>query len=699
MKTAQADGRGTGPPEGEKDMKKRALSLLLALSLLAGLLPVLSEAVDLDALVREIDGEAKALTVQPLTYEVSPDRQSIFIDRPAISGSGSYTVAYNIYDSNSVPVNYFYSDEPRVAATPGYGGLFNVFVVVTDLGLGEMTTLNLTCWEQLSWPHADRLQVGKAKWSVSGDGKSIFIDRPEIRCAGGSVTIAYNIYDADSNPVNYFYSDLGRVAATPGYDGLFNVFIVVTDTVTGEQDVQNIGWVTLEETVETYPEDEGEGEWPVVIDKAVYDLVDGEATVLSVDQTILIWLNGGEYDPEFDVTLRSRVYKHDVTAISRGAYGYFGQRRSIGGTLTLPARIRSIGESAFADCQNISAVKGLGGTVERVGEEAFKDCFRMKGTVQLGAACVEIGDRAFENCTQLRGSINVGENCVIGTDAFRNTSLTVTQTGKKKWYATVDGVYYRYEKGVLTAEGLQSGVRTLKLADKVNGVPLTDIGKGAFKGMTFLEGALNIPASVNHIWHSAFEGCTGLTSLSIPGKAVLEQDAFKNCSGLKGELVLNDKVTWTYMDFGGCGYSLIRNESDTRFMAVVDGIRYWVSDRNGEYSASELVAIDALAETKQIRFAETVRGCELKQIGPQAFSGRRDLKGSLVFPETVYSISNFAFSYCSGLTGQLVFPAGIKSIGSSAFTDCTGFTGEVHIPRGCWLGFDVFDGTNLTVVQ
>lgn len=58
-------------------------------------------------------------------------------------------------------------------------------------------------------------------------------------------TIAYNIYDDKSNPINYFYSLEDNVAATPGYGGLFNVFIVVTDTETCESNTQNIGWVDL----------------------------------------------------------------------------------------------------------------------------------------------------------------------------------------------------------------------------------------------------------------------------------------------------------------------------------------------------------------------------------------------------------------------------------------------------------------------
>ena len=206
---------------------------------------------DLEPFYRQIESRSQPeptpgpLTVGQAAFRISSDRQHIYITRPEISGgSGKVTVAYNIYDQLSNPVNYFYSDEPYVAASPGYGGLFNVFIVVTDTVTGEENTQNIG-WQTIAWPCADSLTVGRAAFEVSPDRRSVFLTRPSIACRGGEVTIAYNIYDGQGNPVNYFYSADTRVAATPGYAGRFNVFIVVTDTVTGETDTQDIGWMDL----------------------------------------------------------------------------------------------------------------------------------------------------------------------------------------------------------------------------------------------------------------------------------------------------------------------------------------------------------------------------------------------------------------------------------------------------------------------
>ena len=75
----------------------------------------------------------------------------------------------------------------------------------------------------------------------------------------------HHIYDAESQPVNYFYSDEERVAATPGYAGRFNVFIVVTDLVTDEADIQNIGWNDLEGDADHPPQND-----TVIFDGVIY---------------------------------------------------------------------------------------------------------------------------------------------------------------------------------------------------------------------------------------------------------------------------------------------------------------------------------------------------------------------------------------------------------------------------------------------
>ena len=177
-------------------------------------------------------------------HEISPDGKSIFISRPTISGGQApYTVAYNCYDAQSNPVNYYYSDDERTAMSPGRNGHFIVFVVVRD-SAGAVRQID-TGWHDLTG-YADlplTLAEETAVSEISPDGRSIFITRPTASGGTGRYTYAYNCYDTESNPVNYYYSDDWRTAMTPGYEGRFCVFVVVSDGVNSV--TINTGWYQL----------------------------------------------------------------------------------------------------------------------------------------------------------------------------------------------------------------------------------------------------------------------------------------------------------------------------------------------------------------------------------------------------------------------------------------------------------------------
>lgn len=80
----------------------------------------------------------------------------------------------------------------------------------------------------------------------------------------------------------------------------------------------------------------------------------------------------------------------------------------------------------------------------------------------------------------------------------------------------------------------------------------------------------------------------------------------------------------------------------------------------------------------------------LKNINQHAFDSTT-IKGDITFPDSVISISDYAFYKCAGLTGDLLIPASVSKIGAYAFYGCTGFTGDLVISNelnGELLGAD-----------
>ncbi|MCR5036648.1 MAG: leucine-rich repeat protein [Bacteroidales bacterium] len=52
---------------------------------------------------------------------------------------------------------------------------------------------------------------------------------------------------------------------------------------------------------------------------------------------------------------------------------------------------------------------------------------------------------------------------------------------------------------------------------------------------------------------------------------------------------------------------------------------------------------------------------------------------SLSLPNTIITIEDSAFAYCSGFTGDLIIPNSVKTIGESAFFQCEGLNGKLII--------------------
>ncbi len=94
----------------------------------------------------------------------------------------------------------------------------------------------------------------------------------------------------------------------------------------------------------------------------------------------------------------------------------------------------------------------------------------------------------------------------------------------------------------------------------------------------------------------------------------------------------------------------------------------------------------------EIVIPDVINGITVNAIGPNVFYGNTSLI-SVTFPESVHTISDYAFSGCSGL--QEIYFGNVGEIGNYAFSGCTGLT-EIEFERAYQFGDGVFEGcTNL----
>ncbi len=118
-------------------------------------------------------------------------------------------------------------------------------------------------------------------------------------------------------------------------------------------------------------------------------------------------------------------------------------------------------------------------------------------------------------------------------------------------------LYYTVSGGEATVTGYDGDDLQLTIPDTLDGKPVTDIGRGAFRDKVRLQN-ITLPSGLRYIDYGAFENCVSLESMDIPeGTLYIEGAAFDNCRSLYDVNLPSSLLTIGGGAFGGCPIGLV----------------------------------------------------------------------------------------------------------------------------------------------
>ena len=259
-----------------------------------------------------------------------------------------------------------------------------------------------------------------------------------------------------------------------------------------------------------------------------------------------------------------------------------------------------------------------------IGDSAFKNYTGLK-SVTIPDSVTSIGNYAFSGCTGLT-SVTVAD----GNTVYHSAGNCLINTATKTLIAGCNN-------SVIPTDG-----------------SVTSIRDSAFSGCTGLT-SVTIPNSVTSIGYYAFSDCSSLTSVTIGnGVTSIGYHAFSGCTGLKSVTIPDSLTSMDNGAFYGC-----------------DNLTYNIYD-NAKYLGNATNPYVVLIKAASKDITSCTIHPDTKLIYSYAFSDCSKLT-SITIPNSVTSINYEVFEGCTGLT-SVTIPNSVTSIGWGAFYNCSDLT-------------------------
>ena len=291
-------------------------------------------------------------------------------------------------------------------------------------------------------------------------------------------------------------------------------------------------------------------------------------------------------------------------------------------SITISDSVTSIGFQAFQNCTGLTSIT-IPDSVTSIGNSAFSGCSGLR-SITIGNGVTSIGNRAFEKCTGLT-SIVVSD----GNSHYYVSGNCLIETATKK-------IIIGLNNSIIPSDG-----------------SVTSIGSSAFSGCTGLT-SITIPDSVTSIGAQAFENCTKLKNITIgEGVTSIDYYAFNNCSYL-------ETINWNAiscmkagMQSGGNNYDIFLKCDSVSTINIGENVEV-IPDRAFASGCAWVGTIN-------------IESTKLKIIGNNAFDNKRYNLKSITLPDSITEIGMEAFLDCQNLATINISGAANAAIRYNAF--------------------------------
>ena len=339
--------------------------------------------------------------------------------------------------------------------------------------------------------------------------------------------------------------------------------------------------------------------------------------------------------------------------------------------------VTSIGTSAFEALTNLQSVT-LPSTITTIYTDAFYGCTKL-GSINLPEGLTTINQRAFYNCNLT--SITVPSTVTtIGSGAFKgNPTTSVTWLPKTCSVGSDSNAPFYNEYSKITSFILGDSVQEIpsylcKHMSKLDTVVLPPsvrlLGQNAFQYCTSLK-SINLPVTQKTLPVSFLEGCTALESITLPATlTTISTDVFYGCTNLANVNLHEGLTTIGQRAFYNCKLtdvtvpSTVTSIGSAAFKSNPTTSVTWLPKTCSIGTDSNAPFYNEYSKITSFTFGDSV------EVIPAYLCKYMNKLDTIIIPQTVTSIGQSAFMYCTNLKA-FEFPKGIKTVATSVLEGCT----------------------------